>query len=130
MKNRFLIAALPLVIAACANPLTPAAEDPAAFNSLERPGIVFSGANEVIDHYLKGTGRDAPTTRSVNSDPKGEAKLVVVFSAEGYEDDSLAAEQWRVALAQTDIGYRVIEAGVRYRCYRAQPTEWRKAMCP
>lgn len=134
MKMRSLIAApvavSMLALAACAAPLTPATEMASSYNALPNPGVVFQGANEVIGYYLKDSGRDAPTTRSVNSDPKGVADLVVVFSAEGYEDDSLAAEQWRVSLNQTDLGYRVIDAGVRYRCYRADPTEWRKEICP
>lgn len=101
-----------------------------AFNPVENTDLTFSGADEVVEYYLVGTGRSAPTTRAVDNDPKGGADMVVIFSAEGYEDDSVAGEQWRVALRQVDGGYHVFEAGVRYRCYRADPTRWRKALCP
>lgn len=126
-----MLTAVSLASAACvSNQRKPIPLRASAFNPVENTDLVFADAGEVIDYYLVGTGRTAPTTRSVDSDPKGDADLLVIFSAEGYEDDSVAAEQWRVSLAKVDLGYIVIKAGVRYRCYRDRPTQWRKALCP
>ena len=133
MRMQLALFATPLLLAACAQPMGPrGAEDNRArsFNALPLPSQVFADPDAVVTHYLAERGVALPTTRLLDNDPDGEADAVLLFSAEGYADDALAGEQWRMALDRTEAGYRVIEAGVRYRCYRAEPGRWRLALCP
>lgn len=131
MKRLYAVLAAPLLIlAGCAANMSP---DPAGtqfFNSLTPvPQQLFGAADDVIAHYLAPTGRAFPTTRELRSDTSATGQTILLFSAEGYEDDSLAGEQWRVVLRQADGGVQVVEAGKRYKCYRVQQGQWRKPLC-
>lgn len=59
------------------------------------------------------------------------ANAVVVFTVEGYEDDSVKAAQHVVQIFfPASVPAGVTGYGVRYKCYRAEDTEaWQNRVC-
>ncbi|TIX49106.1 hypothetical protein [Alteraurantiacibacter aquimixticola] len=102
----------------------------AAFAPLAAPGEAFADGDAVIAHYLAGTGRNSPSEREVSDYPGARGSQMLLFSAEGLEDDSVRAMQWRVVIEEAAGGYRVTEAGLRQRCYRSGNDQWTTALCP
>ena len=131
MKKVIALAAMPLALSACAAQTLETGVAPAAsFSPLERPGRVFASPRMIAEHYLASAGRDEPSEMQVGNYPGGSGDRLMLFTAEGLEDDSVEAMQWRVVIDQTDIGLRVISAGVRQRCARSGSDEWTNTPCP
>ena len=132
MTVRLALGAAMLLLCSCGEPPPLSATAPASdYNALPAPDRLFDNPDAVIAFYLSPRGIDSPATRVIDVQPEGSpANLVLTFSAQGYADDSLAGEEWRVALGNPGMGYRVLAAGVRYRCVRDEPGRWRRPLCP
>lgn len=126
-----------LALSACATSgmvsTTPAAFPAASeFNRLANPAAVFDTPLAVVENYARyepgyeGAGAfDLMSRRSSSPDV-----FEMLFSVDGYADDSVRGEQWRVLIRRESGGWRVIEAGRRYLCYRGgNPGQWQKALC-
>lgn len=134
-----MLAILPaLALAACAHgggaspqplPMPPAS----AFAPIERPVEPFDSPLAAAQHYAQyrpgydgGSSLDLASRRADTSQ-----SLVMVFSVESYADDSVAGEQWRIVIERVPGGWKVADAGVRYKCWRgADPGSWQKELCP
>ncbi|WAT17146.1 hypothetical protein OZN62_09385 [Aurantiacibacter sp. MUD11] len=132
MSVRLLTAlAAPLALAACA--VMPYLDAPpaSAYNPIEIPDRVFANPDQAVAWYLERTGNaEAEVTTEIGRDPSGRFTRLVLITASGYADDSVTGEQWRLALAQTDIGFRVVQAGIRYNCARGDNPGWSRDLCP
>ncbi|GAA0266104.1 hypothetical protein GCM10009127_01900 [Alteraurantiacibacter aestuarii] len=134
MKKHVLTLLPAALLAGCATvgslePITiPASE----FRPIERADRVFATERWVIDYYLRLDGRGSEeVTSQLGRDGTGNADRVLLFSTDNYADDSVQGEQWRVALDSSDIGYLVIQAGKRYKCYRGPNAgNWQRDLCP
>lgn len=102
----------------------------ASFAPLDTPGQIFADDDAAMAHFLASIGRRSPSDKEVNDFPGGRGSQLLLFSADGLEDDAVRAVQWRVLLEQAEGGYRVLEAGTRQRCYRSGSDEWTTAPCP
>ena len=130
MTPRLALCAVALLLSSCAAPPLSATAPASAYAPLSAPARIFDSPDAVIAFYLEPRGVDHPAMRVIEPRPEGSAaNLVLTFSGEGYAGKSVAGEEWRVALDNLGIGYRVLEAGVRYRCYRDEPGRWRRASC-
>lgn len=134
-----LFAVLPaMALAACAStgsgqagpaPL-PAASD---FNSIAVASATFDSPLAAAQYYARYEPEEdgGGTFDLVSRRAASPGALELVFSAEGYADDSLDGEQWRIVVTRGNGGWRVIEAGRRFKCYRgATPDQWQKGLCP
>lgn len=102
-----------------------------AYTPVNTPGRVFISVNAAMDYYLeRANAADAEVTREVGRDPSGTGTRLALLTTSGYEDDSVAGEQWRLVLAGTDVGLRVNDAGVRYNCRRGETPGWSRNLCP
>lgn len=110
-------------------PITVPAE---AFRPIERADQAFATPQQAIGHYLRLNGvSGAETTSRIGTDPAGRADRILLFSTDNYADDSVQGEQWRIEFDESDSGYRVINAGKRYKCYRGPDAgEWQRQLCP
>ena len=133
MKRLFLFAPAMLALAACATSDRPGMNAPPVgeFRPLNLPNQSFASVDAVMGHY-RGERQDHVTYEDAQGRPTdGFGDRLLLFSASGYHDDSVEAEQWRVTVDQTDGGYRVVEAGVRFKCARGDRRgEWRSSLCP
>ncbi|MEM6474561.1 MAG: hypothetical protein AAF687_00185 [Pseudomonadota bacterium] len=110
--------------------LAPAAN---LYEPIESPDEVFEHPLAVAYHFTRWhPGEDgAATFRLVSQLSGGPDQLVMYFSADGYADDSVQAEEWRIQLERAEGGWRVTDAGKRVKCYRgADAGEWQKGLCP
>ncbi|MEM8725974.1 MAG: hypothetical protein AAGE86_10685 [Pseudomonadota bacterium] len=110
--------------------LAPAAN---LYEPIESPDEVFEHPLAVAYHFTRWhPGEDgAATFRLVSQLSGGPDWLVMYFSADGYADDSVQAEEWRIQLERTEGGWRVTDAGKRVKCYRGENAgEWQKGLCP
>ena len=134
--RKVILAALPgvLLAAGCTSmdgpePITVPAQ---AFRPIERADQAFATPNQAVDHYLRLDGMTGvETTTRIGTDPEGRADRILLFSTDGYADDSVQGEQWRIEFDETDRGYLVVNAGKRYKCYRGPNAgEWQRQLCP
>jgi hypothetical protein len=102
----------------------------ASFAALAAPATIFADNDAAMAHYLASVGRRSPSDREVNDFPGARGSQLLLFTAEGLEDDAVRDMQWRLLTEQTDEGIRVIEAGLRQRCYRSGNSEWTTTPCP
>lgn len=133
-----LFALIPITaLAACANDAAPVSGPPplppaSAFSPLAPAPATFDSPLAAADYYARykpefegGGSFDLISRRVTASDA-----LELVFAAEGYADDSVNGEQWRIILGRAGEGWRVTEAGRRFKCYRgANPGQWQKDLC-
>lgn len=134
-----ILAILPaMALAACASTgsgQTGSATMPVAsdFNSVAVASATFDSPLAAAQYYARyepeedgGGTFDLVSRRATSS-----GAFEMVFSAEGYADDSVDGEQWRIVVTRGNGGWRVIEAGRRFKCYRgATPGAWQKGLCP
>ena len=132
MKKLMILASLPLALSACstASTLETGVVPAANFSPLENANDVFASPRLVMEYYLKAVDRDEPTKQEIGVYPGSSGDRLLLFTAENLEDDSVSAMQWRVVLDQTDVGLRVVGAGVRQQCARSGSDEWTNAPCP
>ena len=102
----------------------------ASFAALATPDAVFADSDAVMAHFLASAERNSASESEESDFPGGRGNKLLLFSAEGLEDDSVRAMQWRVVLEEAAGGYRVAEAGLRQRCYRSGSNQWTTAPCP
>ncbi len=131
MKRLFATLALPLTLAACAT--TPVVDAPpaSAYTRLSIPDRAFASEDQVIDHYLnRANTRGADVTREVGRDGSGLGSRMILVTTDGYRDDSVMGEQWRIVLGEAGDDYRVLQAGIRYNCARGANPGWSRDLCP
>ncbi len=102
----------------------------ASFAPLATPDQVFADGDAVLAHFLSTVGRTSPSEREVNDFPGTRGSQLLLFSAQGLEDDAVRDMQWRVLIEQAEGGYRVLEAGLRQHCRRSGSSEWTTTPCP
>lgn len=122
-------------IAACTT--MPVLDAPPAsdFSPLSIPDRTFAAEDRVIAHYVpaptaKESKDEVRITREIGRDGTGSGTHIILVTAEGYADDSVSGEQWRIVLDDVGSDYRVVEAGVRYQCARGANPGWSKSPCP
>lgn len=131
MTRTLAILALPLALAACGpQQLETGIAPNASYSPLTLPAQVFDDSDAVIRHFVSMAGRSAASESQVGDYPGEAGDQLLVFSAEGLEDDSVEAMQWRVLIKQHGDGVRVANVGVRQRCARSGSREWTTALCP
>lgn len=119
-------------LAACAT-TSPVLEAPpaSAYNPLAIPDRAFSSEAEVIDVYLaRASTDDAEITRETGRDSSGLGSRMILVTTDGYRDDSVRGEQWRIVLGESDGGFRILSAGIRYNCVRGANPGWSRDLCP
>ncbi len=102
----------------------------ASFAALQVPGQKFASADQVMAYYLEPLGLSRASRQENDPLAGSPGESLLLFSAEGLEDDSVRAQQWRVVLRQTDGGLQIVRAGLRQQCYRSGSDEWTAALCP
>ncbi len=128
---RLAILGVPLALAACGTPQLETGVAPVgAFSPLSVPGEVFADNDAVAAYFLGTVGRSSPSQQQFGDYPGDAGDQLLLFSAEGLEDDSVRAMQWRVVVEQVGEDLRVTNAGVRQRCARSGSSEWTTALCP
>lgn len=131
MKKILAALALPLALAACETLPVVEAPPASAYTPLAIPGRVFPSAEEVVDHYLaRANIEGAEVDTQIGRSASGAGTRMILVTTDGYRDDSVRGEQWRIVLAQTDIGFRVLQAGIRYNCARGDNPGWSRDLCP
>ncbi len=131
MMRSFAIIALPLALAACETVPVVAAPPASAYTPLATPGRVFQSVEDAIEHYLDRSNIEGAVVETeIGRDASGVGTRLALVTTDGYRDDSVRGEQWRIVLGQTDIGYRVIQAGIRYNCARGENPGWSRDLCP
>ncbi len=131
MKRAFAILLAPLALAACAT--TPVIDAPpaSAYTPLSIPDRAFQSEEQVADFYLnRANTDDAEITREIGRDGSGLGSRMILVTTDGYRDDSVIGEQWRIVLGEADDGYRVLQAGIRYNCARGANPGWSRNLCP
>ena len=126
------ILAAPLALAACAATLQTVDAPPAsAYTPLSMPDRVFDTEDQVIDYYLaRANTADADIEREIGRDGSGLGARMIVVTTDGYQDDSVLGEQWRIVLGEANNGFRVLQAGIRYNCARGANPGWSRDLCP
>ena len=102
----------------------------ASFAALAAPAAIFADRDAAMAHFLASVGRHSPSDREVNDFPGTRGSQLLLFTANGLEDDAVRDMQWRVLIEQADGGIRVKEAGFRQHCRRSGNSEWTTAPCP
>lgn len=132
MKRAFALICAPLALAACQT--TPPVIDapPAnAYTALSMPDRVFGSEDAAIDYYLaRANVGGARVEREIGRDGSGLGNRLLLVTTDGYADDSVRGEQWRIVLAQSGDGFRVLQAGIRYNCARGANPGWSRDLCP
>lgn len=132
MIRPLAILAMPLALAACATtPPVIDAPPASAYTALAVPDRVFLTPEDVVDHYLdRANTEGAQVDTRIGRDGSGVGNRLALVTTDGYADDSVRGEQWRIVLAEVDDGYRVIQAGIRYNCARGPNPGWSRDLCP
>ena len=108
MRKFLAILALPLSLAACETLPVIDAPPANAYTPLATPDRVFQSAEDVVDHYLaRANVEGADVDTQIGRNPSGVGTRMVLVTTDGYRDDSVRGEQWRIVLGQTDLGFRV-----------------------
>jgi hypothetical protein len=102
----------------------------ASFAALATPEQIFANNDAAMAHFLASVGRHSPSDKEVNEFPGNRGSQLLLFTAEGLEDDAVRDMQWRVLLERAEGGYRVIEAGLRQHCRRSGTNQWTTTPCP
>jgi hypothetical protein len=126
-----------LALSACAATTTQpggAAPLPAAseFVTLAAPAQTFANPLAAAQHFAQySPGYDGGSVLNlVSRRISGGNGLAMVFSVDGYADDSVRGEQWRIAIEPMPGGWRVTAAGRRFKCWRGgNPGRWQKELC-
>ena len=131
MKGSLALLSMPLALAACA---TLPVIDPApagAYAPLDPASGLFRFPEDAATDYLERANvGDASVETQVGRDGSGLGTRVVLVTTDGYRDDSVRGEQWRIVLGQSDLGFRVLQAGIRYNCARGENPGWSSDLCP
>ena len=113
------------------SPATPVADD---FAPLSTPTMSFGSPLSAAQYFARfepETDEGAPSLDLTVRTSDGESEYVMIVSSEGYADDSVRGEQWRIVVTRIEGGWKVTEAGRRFKCWRGgSPDEWQKALCP
>ena len=118
--RRFLATlAFPLALSACATASVVDAPPASAYTPLSIPDRSFRSEEQVAEFYLNraNTG-DAQINREIGRDGSGLGSRMILVTTDGYRDDSVLGEQWRIVLGEADDGYRGLQAGIRTRRFR------------
>ena len=138
MKKLAIVAAT-IAITACTSTGAPVASGSAPFapasdfNAIGLPQATFDSPLAAAQHFARyDGGEEGIGTFDLSTRRAGVRDgIEMVFSVEGYADDSVRGEQWRIVVTPANPGWRVVEAGQRYSCYRgANPGSWQKGLCP
>ncbi|MGB3796851.1 MAG: hypothetical protein WA957_11170 [Alteraurantiacibacter sp.] len=131
MRRFLAILTLPLALAACSTTSIVEALPASAYTALSVPDRSFQSEDQVIDFYLNRANiGGAQIDREIGRDGSGLGSRMILVTTDGYRDDSVIGEQWRIVLSEADDGYRVLQAGIRYNCARGQNPGWSRDLCP
>ena len=130
MKRTLAFVALPMALAACTT--TPIVDAPPAsfYTALSIPDRAFASEEQVIDYYLdRANTEGADVSNEIGRDGSGLGSRMILVTTDGYRDDSVIGEQWRIVLGEAGDGYRVLQAGIRYNCARGANPGWSRELC-
>ncbi len=132
MKRALALLCAPLALAACQTTLPVIQAPPAGeYTALSVPDRTFDSEEDVIDFYLaRANTAGARIDREIGRADFGEANRIVLVTTDGYADDSVRGEQWRIVLRESGDRFRVIQAGIRYNCARGASPGWSRDLCP
>lgn len=135
-----LLAAIPaLVLAACGGPpllyTSPlsALTSASLFDPISVPVATFDNPLAAAQYFSRyNPSDDGANVMELYSQPVTRPNsLTMIFSVEGYADDSVQGEQWRIELDRVGGGWRVVSAGKRVKCYRSENAgNWQQGLCP
>lgn len=104
------------------------------FAALELPSEAFGDPLAAAQHFARYSPETDEDTRAFELTSRASDRpdaYEMLIQAEGYADDSVSGEQWRLVVLRTPEGWRVAEAGVRYKCYRGgNAGQWQRSLCP
>lgn len=102
------------------------------YDEVAVPDTTFDAPLAAVQHFARyNPGADGPTKMDLISlNHGGPDSLVMYFFVDGYADDSVAGEQWRIVLDRAPGGWRVSMAGRQVKCHRgANAGKWQRGLC-
>jgi hypothetical protein len=92
---------------------------------------VILAADALIGNFPESTEGRPHLEIQMREDSKRPGEILLLITAKGYLDDSVAADQWRARLERADRGgWRFISAENRWQCYAGRgPIGWTVQPC-